>query len=222
MTDPRPHSPPAPEALSAPDAPATCWSCRGPVGRAVPACPVCGAVQPPGAADHFTRLGLPRAYDLAPATLDRAYFGLQRTLHPDRYARRAPRERLIAESQSVAVNEAYETLRDPLRRAVYLLALLGDPIPEDGRTVDDPALLAEAMEMREALSEAEGADAVARLADAAAGDLERCRAALAEAFASGDVAGAKRQTLRCRYLARLADEIRRRRAQPAAAGPAAA
>src|SRR5689334_3454791 len=105
--------------------PVACWSCRGAVAPGLPFCPTCRAVQPPGGADHFARLGLDRGFDVDTAELDRRYFALQRQLHPDRFVAKSPRERAIAQSQAASLNDAYETLKDPLARAVYLLKLGG-------------------------------------------------------------------------------------------------
>ena len=98
--------------------------------------------------DHFARLGLPAALELEPASLDRAYFALQRQWHPDRYANRPADERARASAEAAALNDAYRTLKDPLGRAVYLAELKGVTLPGDGKTIDDPDLLMEAMEAR--------------------------------------------------------------------------
>ena len=68
-----------------------------------------------GAADHFDRLGLPRAFDLDPTGSSAATSTRQRQLHPDRFATRTPRERAFSQIQAVSLNEAYETLKDPSR-----------------------------------------------------------------------------------------------------------
>lgn len=188
-----------------------CWSCQGPVAAGEPFCPTCGAVQPPGQADHFTRLGLPRAFDVDLQALDRAYFARQRALHPDRMARHSARERAIAESQSVSLNDAYETLRDPMRRAGYMLAAAGRPVAGDGATIDDHALLSETMEAREALMEAATEVEVAALAARAAADRAACLADVAGAFAAGDLDAARRHATRLRYLVKLVEEAHRRR-----------
>ena len=71
------------------------------------------------------RLGLMRAFDLEPDLLQKQYFGFQRRLHPDRFATRTPKERALSQQQATALNEAYEVLKDPMRRAAYLLRLAG-------------------------------------------------------------------------------------------------
>ncbi|BBK31470.1 hypothetical protein STHU_21040 [Allostella humosa] len=189
-----------------------CWSCRGPLAADAAFCATCAAVQPPGQADHFARLGLARRFDIEPAALDRAYFTRQRLFHPDRFAGRSAREGAIAESRSVSLNAAYETLRDPLRRAGYLLELAGHPVAGDGATIADPELLVEVMERREALSEAATAEAVTAIVVDTREESRAAHAALAAALAEADYPAARRHATRLRYLAKIADEARRRAA----------
>jgi molecular chaperone HscB len=201
-----------------------CWSCAAAVPRAEPFCPACGRVQPPGQADHFTRLGIERTAEPDPAELDRRYFALQRRLHPDRFAARPPREKAISQAQATSLNEAYRTLRDSLRRAEYLVRLEGGRLDgENGRTVNDPALLMEAMEMREALSEAASPAEVEGLRAQADAGIAGCRAAFASALGAGRVEDAARDVLRWKYLAKLAEETRQKglALASAAAGDAA-
>src|SRR5262249_46975162 len=121
--------------------------------------------------DDFAGLGLPAALDMEPASLDRAYFALQRQWHPDRFANRPPDERARASAEAAALNDAYRTLKDPLSRAVYLAELKGVALPGDGKTIDDPDLLMEAMEAREELHEAGTTIAVDALAAKAREDM---------------------------------------------------
>jgi molecular chaperone HscB len=189
-----------------------CWSCRGPVAGIALFCHGCGAVQPPGQRDHFARLGLPRGFEIDDGELDRRYFALQRNLHPDRFARRPARERAIAESQSASVNQAYETLKDPLSRAGYLLELAGRrSAATHAATVMDEALLSEVMENREALMEAEDVEAVDRLAAKALASGISCLAQLAGAFARDDLGAAERLATQLRYWRKLGEEARAKR-----------
>ena len=189
-----------------------CWSCKGPVSPRALFCSTCGAVQPPGQTDHFLRLGLRRGFNQEPAELEKQYFGFQRRLHPDRFASRSPKERALSQQQATALNEAYETLKDPLRRAAYLLRLAGAEVDvEKSGTVDDPELLMEAMEMREALEEASTPDEVAKLAAQAEGEVTDCVAQLSMAFADEDLERAGALTTRLKYLGKLAEEAKARR-----------
>ncbi|MBM3534112.1 MAG: Fe-S protein assembly co-chaperone HscB [Alphaproteobacteria bacterium] len=191
--------------------PDACWSCRGPVPAAEPFCPTCKAVQPPGQADHFRRLGFARTFDLDRKLVERRYFELQRTLHPDRFAARSPKERALSQAQATSLNEAYEALMDPLKRASYLLKLSGIETGSDGKTVTDPALLMDAMEMREALAEARKPAEVDAVVAGARRDAEAAEAQLSRDFAAEDLEAAKTTTLRLTYLDKLIDDARARR-----------
>lgn len=189
-----------------------CWSCRGPVASLALFCHTCGAVQPPRQVDHFARLGLSRGFEIDLADLDRRYFGLQRNLHPDRFARRTAKERAIAESQAASLNQAYETLKEPLARAAYLLELAGRrSAAAHAATVDDAELLSEAMENREALMEAEDGAAVDRIAVKAKASAEACLAELSQAFKGNDFEKADRLATRLRYWQKLGEEARGKR-----------
>jgi len=161
--------------------------------------------------DHFARLGLPAALDLEPATLDRAYFALQRQWHPDRFANRPAEERARSSTEAAALNDAYRTLKDPLSRAVYFAGLRGVELPGDGKTIDDPDLLMEAMEAREALHEAITVEAVDRLAAEARDDMKNSLAGLGGLFLRDDKPAIRKTLLRLRYLDKFAEEARARR-----------
>ena len=195
-----------------PATPASCWSCKGPRDAGAAFCEACGAVQPPGPADHFVRLGLARGFAVDPADLERRYFALQRRLHPDRFARRSATERALSMRQSTALNEAYGVLGDPLRRAEYLLSLLGVTVnAETGNRATDPEVLAEAMADREEAMEAGDAAAVDRLAAGAKARRAACEDELARCFAAEDADAAARLATRLKYLETLAGELRARR-----------
>jgi molecular chaperone HscB len=190
----------------------SCWSCKGPVAGLALFCHTCGAVQPPGERDFFQRLGVEAAFDLDLDRLEKQYLGFQRALHPDRFATKPAKARAIAQSQAVALNEAFQTLKDPLRRASYLLRLKGHDSGGDAdRTNADPGLLMEAMERREALAEAGDIDTVERqMADAGAAAID-VLAKLAQAFAGDDLTNAGRLVLRLTYLRKFLEEARIRR-----------
>lgn len=207
-------------AAKAPDVVA-CWSCKGPVKAGSPFCDTCKAVQPPGQVDHFRRLGLDATFDIDIARLDARYFDLQRQLHPDRFATKSAKEKALSQQQAVALNDAYETLKDNLKRADYLLEMRGlDEQPEGCHLVNDQALLMESMELRESLAEAESLEDVDKVANRAAGDIKFCVADLSGAFADFDMERACYLATRLKYLTKLGEEARQRRARMNAAAMA--
>ncbi|HSE76336.1 MAG TPA: Fe-S protein assembly co-chaperone HscB, partial [Dongiaceae bacterium] len=188
------------------------WSCKGPVASQVLFCHTCGAIQPPGQLDRFRRLGLDPDFDLDLDLVEKRYLGFQRAIHPDRFASKPARERAFAEAQAVALNEAYETLKDPLRRAAYLLGLKGvDAAVSKDETVRDPELLMEAMEAREALTEANSIAKLEKLQAKAGADAIATLSDLSKAFAGDDLREANRLTTRLKYLRKYLDETRARR-----------
>ncbi len=112
--------------------------------------------------DHFQRLGLPRNFDIDPGSLERAYLARSRAVHPDFHTAGSDAELAASVELSAALNEAYNTLRDPFTRAEYLLALFGGPSATEQRQL--PAdFLAQMLEARERLEHAR-ADPQARSA----------------------------------------------------------
>ena len=128
--------------------------------------------------DHFARLGLPRRFVVDAAALERAYLAHSRAVHPDYHAAGAAGDLAASTELSAAVNEAYNTLRDPFARAEHLLALLGGPSAAEDKAVE-PAFLAEMMDFRERIEAGEVEAVRGELADRAA-DFE---ARIAAAFA---------------------------------------
>lgn len=195
-----------------------CWSCKGPVASRALFCSVCGAVQGPGAIDHFARLGIKPTFDLDLDELERQYFGFQRRLHPDRFAAKSPKERALSQQQATALNEAYETLKDPLKRAAYLLDLLGHKVDLTAcGTINDRELLMEQMEKREAIAEADGIEAITRLSAEADADVLACQCHISAALNAHDMEQAVHLTIRLKYLVKLADEARAKKARIARA-----
>ena len=191
-----------------------CWSCKGPVVAAALFCPTCNAVQGPAPVDHFARMGLGVGFEVDVPALDRLYFDLQRQLHPDRFATKSPKERALSQQQATALNDAYETLKDPLKRADYLVHLLGvQVLPEGCNLVQDQSILLEAMEMREKLAAADTLAAVGAIAKETKAEIADVIEGLKLAFQGGDIEGACQLTTRLKYLDKMMGEVRQVRAR---------
>src|SRR6188768_3065858 len=161
--------------------------------------------------DHFARLGLPAALDLDAGALDKAYFARQRQWHPDRFVGKPAEQRAKASVEAAGLNDAYRTLKDPLSRAFYLADLAGVELPGDGKTIDDPELLMEAMEAREELHDASTIPAIDGLAAKARDEMKSSLAALPGLFLANDKPAIRKALLRLRYLDKFAEEARARR-----------
>ncbi len=104
-------------------------------------------------ASYFELFEMPVSFQIERSLLDRRYRELQKVVHPDRYAAADDAEKRLAVQYAARINEAYETLKSPLLRADYLLALKGVEVGAETNTVMDPAFLMEQMELRDELSE---------------------------------------------------------------------
>jgi len=103
--------------------------------------------------DHFALFGLPRHYTLDLSELERLFREVQTKVHPDRHVGLSDAEQRLAMQWSTQANEAYQTLRQPLRRARYLLHLAGVDVQLERNTAMPPEFLMQQMEWREALEE---------------------------------------------------------------------
>lgn len=122
--------------------------------------------------DDFTLFGLPLRHALDRAELDARWRALQGQVHPDRFAAEGAAAQRVAMQWAMRVNEAYRRMRDPLSRAAYLCGLRGAPVQGEGAAALPPGFLAQQMDWRERLDEADG-EAALRALDAEAAASER-------------------------------------------------
>jgi molecular chaperone HscB len=112
---------------------------------------------------HFALFGLAEQYTLDADALDTAYRAVQAQVHPDRFAAAGDAQKRVAMQWATRANEAYQTLRDPLKRARYLLGLRGVDVGAENNTAMEPAFLMQQMEWREGIADAAGARNVVAL-----------------------------------------------------------
>jgi molecular chaperone HscB len=115
----------------------SCWSCG--TMRAVHFCSSCGKVQPPKPVDYFTFFGFSRKLNLDTAALEKEFYALSRGLHPDGFGQADDRERSWSLEQSSMLNDAYRTLKDPIKRTEYLLRLEGVELEEQSKQATEKA-----------------------------------------------------------------------------------
>jgi molecular chaperone HscB len=140
--------------------PVACWSCSVAHNPSTLFCPHCSKIQPPLAGDYFSVFGLVPALDLDLGMLEHQFHKLSRKLHPDRFARASVNEKEWSLADTALLNDAYRTLKDPIRRTEYLLKLQGAEIGEEhaGKDRRDPSrvppdLLEEAFDLNMQLEE---------------------------------------------------------------------
>jgi molecular chaperone HscB len=130
--------------------------------------------------DYYELLGIPRSLNLSLEDLQKRYYDLSRQLHPDRFMQKPEAERQRALDMSSALNDANRTLKDPIKRAQYLLTLEGFDIGEQRSKDVPPELLEEVFELNMALEEMRGGD------DSARPQLEQAEKNFAEMLSRSD------------------------------------
>ena len=136
-------------------------------------------------ADYFTLLGLPQQFEVTTAALDERFRQLQREVHPDRFAAADDAARRASMMLATQINAAYQTLRSPLKRAIYLLELSGVDVGAESNTAMSPEFLMSQMMWREQVADARAAKdtaALAQLQTEISGDIRDAYADLAVSF----------------------------------------
>lgn len=108
--------------------------------------------------NYFDIFGFKVQFELDTQRLAERYRELQRSLHPDKYATASEQEKRIVVQKSAEINDAQQTLKDPVSRAEYLLKLRGLDIQHETQTLQDPMFLMQQMEYRERLEDIRNAD----------------------------------------------------------------
>jgi len=161
--------------------------------------------------DDFALFGLPRRFALQHAELDARRRALQAEVHPDRFAAAGAAAQRTAMQWAVRVNEAYERLKRPLRRAAYLCELNGVAVAAESNTAMPPAFLVQQMNWREALEEATTRADVAVIAGQLDEHRRRAYEDLARALdEDADYAGAAAQVRALMFVERFADDVEQR------------
>lgn len=113
--------------------------------------------------NYFEWFGLPLVFSVDPTVLGDAYREIQGQVHPDRHAQSGEAGKRVAMQLSTRANEAFDTLKNPLKRAIYLLELRGMDIGAENNTAMEPEFLMQQMDWREAVEDALAAKNVDQL-----------------------------------------------------------
>jgi len=159
----------------------------------------------------FELFELTAQFALERATLDQRWRDLQGRVHPDRFVAQGTAAQRVAMQWAVRVNEAYERLKDPVRRAAYLCELNGVAINAETHTEMPVEFLTQQMQWREALEECADAGSVQALADeVAAFRADALRRLELTLDRDHDAAGAAAQVRSLMFVDRFAQDVERR------------
>jgi molecular chaperone HscB len=159
-------------------------------------------------ADYFALLGLTPAFDLDLAALEASYFKAQRQYHPDRFVGKPAPERQQALQTSVDVNNAYNTLKEPHSRAVYILKTHGIDVT-DNKEAARPShtLLMEIMQWREQVESAQNLEALSTLENALKGLQSEAIGHISQSFTASNWQTFAQETMRLGYFEKSNQEV---------------
>lgn len=161
--------------------------------------------------NYFELFDLPLGFELDKEALSQRFRTMQSRFHPDRYAAAGDQERRLSVQSASLINEAFDTLKDPLKRARYLLTLKGVAFNDERETSSDPVFLMQQIELREALDKVRGHDEPWDELERVAQQIRQSEAALLRSFEASyredDLVQAKDAVLKIRFYVRLLEEV---------------
>jgi molecular chaperone HscB len=161
--------------------------------------------------NYFQLFGLKPAFEIDRAQLQAEQRRLQASYHPDRHVNASERDKRISMQVASWVNQAFETLQDPVKRSRYLLELGGADIPDDSTTTSDTGFLMEQLEIREAVEACREADDGLHRSRQIEAQLTQRARGLAEEFVSAyevsDFANAIQAYRKMQFLQRIQQQL---------------
>jgi len=159
-------------------------------------------------ANDFELFDVPARFVQDRAQIDTRWKALQREAHPDRFAAEGAAAQRVAMQWSVRINEAYQRLKDPLKRAAYLCELQGAPVQAENNTAMPAEFLMQQMAWRENLDDTESAAGLEALADEVAAEQRRVQQELAQLLdVTKDPAQAVGQVRALMFIERFTHEV---------------
>lgn len=160
--------------------------------------------------NHFALFNLPMQFELDRAQLDTAYREVQSRVHPDKFVQAGDAEKRVAMQWATQANEAYQTLKDPLKRATYICNLNGVDLQTESNTSMPASFLMQQMEWREAFDDArhgKNMAAMMQLEKEVQGGLKTQTAKAGTAISQGDFQTAAQEIRACLFLEKFLTDI---------------
>lgn len=160
-------------------------------------------------ASYFDILSTLPAFDLDIAALEAAYLKAQRQFHPDRFVGKPQAEKMAALQKSMDINQAYETLKNPLKRAQYLLGLQGIIVGTEADSIKpSQALLMEIMELREQAEGIKNADDMNELVVQLRELHKNSLSEISDHYNNGNWEKMAQEALRLGYMVKMLDDMK--------------
>ena len=161
--------------------------------------------------NYFELFGLTVDYQLDTKQLHAGQLKLQSAFHPDRFVNATALEKRLAVQQAAWVNEAYETLKNPVKRARYMLHVSGLEMNDEHETTSDTAFLMEQIELREEMDECRSCKDPMRCCDHITGKLDQRSKEFSSNFISlyqqGYLEQARQVSKKMQFVERILEQL---------------
>ncbi|MYM27159.1 Fe-S protein assembly co-chaperone HscB [Duganella sp. CY15W] len=161
--------------------------------------------------NHFELFNLPQQFAVDADALNSAYRDVQSRVHPDKFVNATDAEKRVAMQWATRANEAYQTLKNPQKRAQYMCELHGVDLQTESNTAMPMAFLMQQMEWREELGDARAAkdsDALESLDDQLRAARKQQLAQIEQQINAGDFAAAAQGVRALMFLEKFGEEVR--------------
>jgi molecular chaperone HscB len=156
--------------------------------------------------NHFEKFSLVADFDLDVDLLENKYLQLQKEFHPDSNLNS---NQDSADLNSIAVNEAYKILKNPLKRAVYLLKLNGINIEDDNCEVKpEQETLMLILELKEKLFGSDDADEALQIKDFATKEIKNLMKEIKTDFKNKQIKNAAQKLIKVKYLDKILQDLK--------------
>lgn len=161
--------------------------------------------------NYFELFGLPVDFQIDQNLMHDNHQKLQSAFHPDRFVNGTEQEKRLAVQKAAWINEAYETLHDPVKRARYMLEIGGLPLNDEHETTGDTAFLMEQIELREEMDECRSCKDPMRCCDHITGKLDQRSKEYSADFESfyhqGYLEEARQVSKKMQFIQRISEQI---------------
>ncbi|MYM85570.1 Fe-S protein assembly co-chaperone HscB [Rugamonas sp. FT82W] len=161
--------------------------------------------------NHFELFNLPQQFAVDAGALDSAYRDVQGRVHPDKFVNATDAEKRVAMQWATRANEAYQTLKNPQKRAQYMCELNGVDLQTESNTAMPMAFLMQQMEWREELGDARAAkdsDALEALDKQLRNERKARLAEIEQQIDAGDFHAAAQGVRALMFLEKFGEEVR--------------
>lgn len=159
--------------------------------------------------NHFQKFNLAEAFDLDLEDLEQKYLIFQHNLHPDKFVNNSKEEQLDLEYNSILINEAYKILKNPLKRAIYLLKIKGFDVEGESSPIKpNQEILTKILQLREEIFDSDNHENLNKIKSDCQIQIKNILQKAKESFCNNNYASCAQMVIEAKYLDKAIEEIK--------------